>query len=230
MINCYLSHNCKKYKDNACLIDTFCIRKFKEDSLFDLGLISEDQRIRKSLVTLPDYDPPEENKRFKELQDIEKNIVSMIESGTNFYIYSSGCGNGKTAWSLRLAQSYIDKIWYDSDITCRVLYISVPKFLLELKSNISNKSSYIEHIQKYVMDCDLVIWDDIGSKGGTEFEIENMLSIINCRIDNKRSNIYTSNILPQNLDAIVGPRLGSRIRGMSHLIELRGVDKRGFSL
>ena len=33
-------------------------------------------------------------------------------------------------------------------------------------------NEYITHIKKYVTDCDLVVWDDIGTKIGTEFEID----------------------------------------------------------
>lgn len=227
-MSCYLSHNCKKFKSGTCDEGSFCIRKFKEDAIFDLSLISEEQRKRKNLVVFEDE--VTEAETFKYLGELEKIIHQKVLKGDNFFIYSIGCGNGKTAWSLRLAQSYVDHIWVSSDIGCKVLYISVPKFLLELKANISKKSSYIEHIQKYVLDCDLVIWDDIGSKGGTEFEVENMLSIINNRIDLSKSNIYTSNVPPQNLDQVIGPRLGSRVRGMSTLIQLTGCDKRGLKV
>lgn len=227
-MECYLSHNCKKYKNNECVDFDSCIRKFREDTLFDLGLIDLNQRTRIPLRVLPyPSDPIKEEENFSILSDIERNIIKFVQDGANLYIYSATCGNGKTAWSLRLAQSYIDKIWHNTEMTCKVLYISVPKFLLELKANISRPSTYIEHIHKYVLTADLVIWDDIGSKLGTEFEIENMLSIINNRLDNGKSNIYTSNIIPENLEQILGPRLSSRVLGMSKQINLLGRDKRG---
>ena len=63
-------------------------------------------------------------------------------------------------------------------IQCKFLFISVPKFFILLKDNITNKNDYIQHIRENITNCDLVIWDDIGTKVGTEFEIENMLNII----------------------------------------------------
>ena len=228
-MSCYLNYNCKKYKNNECLENDFCIRKFREDTLFELGLIEPNQRERIPLRVLPS-DSPKEEDNFSILSSIEKNILQFVQEGANLYIYSSTCGNGKTAWSLRLAQSYLDKIWHNTEITCKVLYISVPKFLLELKANISRPSAYIEHIHKYVLGADLVIWDDIGSKLGTEFEIENMLSIINNRLDSNKSNIYTSNVTPENLEQILGPRLSSRLLGMSKNINLLGRDKRGLKV
>lgn len=225
-MSCYLSYNCKKYKSNQCSDEEFCVRKFRQDAIFDLGLFSEKQRERFPMM-LYSTDPESESKFYNRLSEIEKNIFNEVQSGKNIYIYSVNCGNGKTAWSLRLAQSYVDKIWHNSEVDCKVLFISVPKFLLELKSNISQKSSYIEHIRKYVLTADLVIWDDIGSKTGTEFEIEHMLSLINNRLDCNKSNIYTSNITPESLESILGPRLSSRIKGLSELICFRGGDKRG---
>lgn len=228
-MSCYLSGKCKKYSNNQCTEESFCVRKFREDALFDLALIEDQQRI-----SIPMYvyntDPRSESEYFKRLSELEKNIYQEVKEGKNLYIYSENCGNGKTAWSLRLARSYVDRIWHDTEVTCKLLYISVPKFLLELKANISSPSKYIEHIYKYVRDVDLVIWDDIGSKCGTEFEIENMLSLINNRLDSGKSNIYTSNITPETLGQVLGPRLASRLVGMSELIHLMGSDKRGLKV
>lgn len=96
-----------------------------------------------------------------------------------------------------------------------------------LKDNISSKNDYITHIKEYVADCDVVIWDDIGTKVGTEFEIENLLNIISNRIDNGKTNIYTSNITPDMLQSRVGERLYSRVVNMSECVQLAGSDKRG---
>ncbi len=109
-----------------------------------------------------------------------------------------------------------------------MLFISVPRFLLELKSNISEKSEYVEHINNNVLDCDLVIWDDIATKLGTEFELSHLLSIIDTRINNGKSNMFTSNLSGVELNKALGDRLYSRIQNYSDVvIELQGKDKRG---
>ena len=46
-----------------------------------------------------------------------------------------------------------------------------------------------------VTKCDLVVWDDIGSKNGTEFEVSHLLSIIDQRINNGKSNIEFVNVV-----------------------------------
>lgn len=127
-----------------------------------------------------------------------------------------------------MVEAYFNKIWLKSDLKCRVLFISVPRFLLELKSNISEKSEYIEHINENILDCDLVIWDDIATKLGTEFELSHLLSIIDTRINNGKSNMYTSNLSGVELNKALGDRLYSRIQNYSdYVIELQGKDKRG---
>ena len=107
------------------------------------------------------------------------------------------------------------------------MFISVPRFLLELKSNISQKSEYIEEIEKSILDCDLVVWDDIGNKVGTEFEVSHLLSILDTRLNNNKSNIYTSNLNQEDLHSFLGDRLYSRVYNYSTCIEFVGRDKRG---
>lgn len=220
---CCVKYNCAKHRKGYVEQGIFCIKNFKMNSLYDLALMSERQR--QHIQLSPDRDGTDSDK-FSILKQYEEHVQEFVAQGKSLYIYSTNCGNGKTSWALRLAQSYLNSIWHSSSIECKVLFINVPKFFLKLKDNIGNTNEYITHIKKYVIDCDLVVWDDIGTKVGTEFEVENLLNIINNRIDNGKSNIYTSNILPEHLNQCLGERLYSRVVGLSHQIQLTGSDKR----
>ena len=221
---CYLKDTCVKCRRGDCQDNTFCIKLFKLDKLYDNALVSDKQRAHVNLRIDSDGTDRDE---FIRLQTIESDIENFIANGCNLYLYSTTCGNGKTSWAVRLLQKYFSKVWPSATIDCKALFINVPKFFLSLKDNISKHNEYIEHIKAHVADCDLVIWDDIGTKVGTEFEIENLLNIINNRIDNGKSNIYTSNMNPEQLKERVGERLYSRIVNLSTNIELHGMDKRG---
>lgn len=221
--SCFLKNKCAKYKRGNCTED-FCVKLFKENAIYDKGLFSNTQRV--SIPLYIDKDGTD-SEQFRRLQNIELDVENFVKSGVNLYLHSCRCGNGKTSWALRIAQAYVDRVWYKCDMSCKVLFISVPKFLILLKDNISSKNEYITHIKDVVADCDLVIWDDIGTKAGTEFEIENMLNIIDNRLCNGKSNIYTSNLRSNELLDSVGPRLHSRIVNRSVDIELMGSDKRG---
>lgn len=203
--NCYLQRGCKKYDNHECPVEgAFCIRLFKQDVLFDLSLLSESQR--KYFELRLDVSQ-QDREAFIQLKKIDSNINVFVETGQNLYICSSITGNGKTAWATRLIQSYIGKNWYRFDLVCKALFINVPRYLIELKANISSPSDYIKTIDENVLKADLVVFDDIGSKLGTEYEIEHLLSTINYRIDNQKSSIFTSNILPADLSSQIGPRL-----------------------
>ena len=219
--NCPFFDNC-----NHSDCDKFCIKFFKTSFYFDEGLIPDNKRVKYPLYIDKDC---KDEEAFLRLSQIEKDIVKYIEEGNNLYIYSKNPGNGKTSWAFRLLRSYINNIWFKRSLKPIVLFINVPKFLLELKANISEKSSYIEHILSCVKECDVVVWDDIGSKNGTEFEVSYLLSIIDDRLTNKKANIYTSNLNKEELHNLLGDRVYSRVYNYSECIEFYGKDKRGMT-
>lgn len=224
--DCYLQSSCKKFCNQQCgeQEELYCPRISKIDYLYNEALIPLKQRKRFPLRIDADGTDKEV---FLQLKAVEQNIEQFISTGSNLFIYSQTCGNGKTAWSIRLIQAHIENIWHKADLTCKALFISVPRYLLAIKNNISNKDEYAEHIQRYILEADLVVFDDIATKGITQFEAENLFSIIDTRINTGKSNIFTSNIIPAQLNDLLGPRLTSRIVNLSTVIQFRGQDKRG---
>jgi DNA replication protein DnaC len=181
---------------------------------------------QKKHITLRVDEDGTDLEQFKQLASIEQNILTFVNEGRNLYLHSANCGNGKSSWSLRLAEAYFNKIWVRTEVKCRVLFISVPRFLLALKDAISSKNAYVDYIKDNVLEADLVIWDDIAAKMGSEFELTHLLNIIDNRLALGKSNIYTSNLNRQQLYTALGERLTSRIANMSTDIELFGADKR----
>ena len=57
--------------------------------------------------------------------------------------------------------------------------------------------------------------------------MSHLLSIIDARLNNNKSNIYTSNLDREDLHSFLGDRLYSRIYNYSTCIEFVGKDKRG---
>ncbi len=224
--DCFLYDNCKKHKAGNCNTEDnqFCIKLFKLDYLYGESLLTQSQREYVALRIDADGTDREE---FMYLKGVENSIEDFVKDGKSIYIFSNTCGNGKTAWSIRLLQAYMNSIWHKCDLSCKALFINVPRFLLELKDNISNKSDYIEHIKENILKADIVVWDEVATKAVTQFEHEHLLSLINSRIDLGKSQIFTSNISPEHLEEVVGERLYSRIVNLSTVVEFRGADKRG---
>ena len=205
----------------------FCMRKYRLDCLYDYSLLTEKQRQVGKLFTDKDGTDLAE---FQKLAELEKNMDKFVEAGANLYLHSYNCGNGKTSWSIRLLIGYFNRIWFKSNFGCQAMFISVPRYLLGLKENISGHNEYAETINKYVLDADLIVWDDIATKMGTEFELNHLLNIINTRMDNGKANIFTSNLGAKELETSLGERLASRIYNKSIDIELHGADKRYLGL
>jgi DNA replication protein DnaC len=184
---------------------------------------------RKPITLVLDADKTD-REEFMYLASIEKQIETFVKEGHNLYLHSYTCGNGKSSWAVKLLQSYFNKIWHKSNFSCQGLFISVPRYLLELKARISGHSEYADFIDKYVLEADIVVWDDIAAKTGTEFELTHLLNLINSRMDAGKCNIFTSNLGRRELTAAVGERLASRISNLSYEVELHGADKRQLKL
>jgi DNA replication protein DnaC len=205
----------------------FCMKKCRLDCLYDNSQLTAVQRQLKVLYIDQDGTDRDE---FTKLSQIEKEVVRFVTEGHNLYIHSYICGNGKTSWALRILTSYFNKIWHKSNLGCQGLFISVPRYLLELKSNITNYSAYADFINKNVLEADIVVWDDIAAKTGSEFELNHLFNLINTRLDLGKCNIFTSNLGKKELSSALGERLASRIGNKSIEIELHGADKRALGL
>ena len=202
------------------------IKEFKLNYLYEAAGLSKQQREKRRLFADADgTDLPE----FKELAGISSDMARFVESGESLYLHSPNCGNGKTSWALRLMQCYFEQRCLSLSLGCHGLFVSVPRYLREVKENISQRSDYIAEVRESVGKADLVIWDDIATKQASAFDAEQLLSLIDERIASGKANIYTSNLRDDELHLFIGDRLASRISGSTYNIELHGSDKRGIA-
>lgn len=218
--NCFLKDNCKKLHCNDA---NGCLILYKLNYLYDTAGVSE--KLRKRIELRIDSDGTDYYE-FSKLTEIQSDIVNFVESGKQLYIHSSQAGNGKTSWAIRLLQSYFNRIWLKTELRCRALFIHVPSFLVALKEDISVRSDKMKKLKEDIRNCDLVIWDDIATKSSTVFEADNLLSMIDTRINSGKCNIFTSNLNDNELHEALGDRLASRISNLSINIEFNGGDKR----
>lgn len=159
---------------------------------------------------------------YNKLHNIKLNINDFVKDGKNLYICSNTCGNGKTSWAVKLMLKYFDLTWPNSYDVTRGLFVHVPTLFIDLKK-FGNIPEYVNRIK----DADLVIWDDLAFGNMTEYEHEQLLQFIDYRINDCKSNIFTSNIT--NYDTLIksiGNRLASRIYNGSEIIQFNGKDFR----
>lgn len=171
----------------------------------------------------------EDIETFKELQDIKNNIVDFVNQGKNLFIYSSSVGNGKTTWSTKLLKEYIEQV---SGImfknNCPALFINVSNFLNKKKLAITNKDLVpeVQDLEQKILSAKLVVFDDLGVKDVSSYELNSLYYWIDERTSNLRSCIYTSNLSPQALSMILDSRIYSRVVNYSEVKEIKAGDFR----
>lgn len=219
-MECWLYNNCN-HKDCE---KPFCLRKYKLDCLYRAALLPEISR--QPMVLNIDAAPKNDYEAFIRLANIEQNIDIFVNESNNLFLHSSVCGNGKTSWAIRLLRAYLNKIWAQTTLDCHALFISVPKLLTEFKVDFGKNSEYINYIVDNTEKADIVVWDDIAAKIGTDYEINKLFTFIDYRVSHGKTNIYTTNLPASAISVALGERLKSRICDASVEIELVGSDKR----
>ena len=90
----------------------------------------------------------------------------------------------------------------------------------------NKKDEEFEDMKKQLLKVDLVIWDDIAAGKLSDYDHTNLLTYIDQRKLNGKSNIYTGNLDRSELTDAVGNRLKSRIWNDSSTVQIFGKDRR----
>lgn len=162
-------------------------------------------------------------KAFKSLAEIKDDILNFVVNGECLYIFSEYTGNGKTSWSIKLLLKYFDCIWAGNGFRVRGYFQHVPTLFNTLK----DFSKSHETLKNTLATVDVVVWDDIASTKISDYDQQQLLTLIDARVSEGLSNIYTGNIISHEaLTKAVGDRLSSRIWNLSTLVEFKGKDRR----
>ena len=101
-------------------------------------------------------------------------------------------------------------------------------FVLEdIFNTLKDFSNNHDALKWMLKKADIVIWDDVAATKLSDYDIMQLLTILDERIDCGKTNIYTSNITSMRLlESVIGSRLASRIWNNSTIIEFKGKDRR----
>ena len=162
-------------------------------------------------------------KAFRELAEIKEDILNFVTNGESLYIYSEYTGNGKTSWAIKLLLKYFDTIWAGNGFRVRGYFQHVPTLFNTLKD--FNRSH--DALKHTLETADLVVWDDIAAAKLSDYDIQQLLILIDARVSEGLANIYTGNLTSHEaLQKAVGDRLASRIWNVSTRIKFIGKDRR----
>lgn len=194
-----------------------CIRYLEMRYLIDNSGIPKNRQYPQELQAGIDYDA------FVELSNIKSDIDSFVANGNNLYICSKETGNGKTSWAIKILLKYFDYIWAGNGFRVRGYFQHVPTFLNTLKD--FDKSH--DALKNALENADLVVWDDIASGKLSDYDLNQLLIILDRRMLDCKSNIFTGNLTSyDSVERALGNRLASRIWNNSRIIEFKGRDRR----
>ena len=197
-----------------------CIRYLEMTSLLEKSQIPQN---RWKPVSLSPDDCDYE--AFCALADIKDEIGKFVSAGQNLYIFSDKTGNGKTSWAIKLMLKYFDTVWAGSGFRCRGVFLHVPTLLTRLK-NFEMSDPQLDELKTILPTVDLVVWDDVASTNLSNYDHSQLITYIDQRTLNTKSNIFTGNLRQQGIERSLGARLASRVWNASTRIELKGGDKR----
>ena len=166
----------------------------------------------------------EDRNSYIQLSRIRESIVQFVEEHKNLYICGKNAGNGKTSWAIRMLHTYFHYCCEGNYENLLGMFVNTTDLLLKLKDfNNPLSAKYLHNLE----NVDLVVFDDVGITGLSQYDYTQFFNIINKRMMAEKSNIFTSNITTlEELEEIFGSRLASRIYTASEIIELKGMDMR----
>lgn len=194
-----------------------CIRYAEMKFLMDHSGIP---KVRQKPICL---DPGVDYNAFCELADIKDSITDYVNDGNHLYICSNETGNGKTSWAIKLLLKYFDSVWAGNGFRVRGYFQHVPTLLNTLKDFSTNH----DVLKNTLENVDIVVWDDIAGAKLSDYDIQQLLILIDSRVLEEKTNIYTGNLTSyESLEKALGSRLASRVWNCSRIIKFRGKDRR----
>lgn len=186
-MKCYASDYCQKDKSSC---SDVCGGYRVLRALYNLSRIPE--RYRYTIALKPENG--EDLEAFTVLDNYKNDVLSMVDEGRGLYIWGKSTGNGKTSWACKIMSYFFRKIAFNTGLENEGLYIFLPTFLEDLRDNYDNKDPEFDEILRMIKTCRLLIIDDIGAERVTDWVRERMVSIINTRVSNNLTTIYTSSL------------------------------------
>ena len=223
-------HTCEKCKDTGYIDGKMCdcMKKLLKDT-------ANEQLNRISPLSLSDFDsfsleyyskiPPKENMKspYEQMSGVLANCKKYAENfshDSNSLLFQGAPGLGKTHLSLAIAKSAIDKGY-------GVIYVSAPAMLLKIENErFGNRDNAKNDTEQLIMNCDLLIIDDLGTEFSTRFTVSAIYNIINSRMITSKPTIISTNLSVKELQEKYNDRTVSRIIGMLRRVEFVGTDVR----
>ena len=144
-------------------------------------------------------------KRMSSILEYCKCYAEDFDTDSESLYMHGATGLGKTHLSLAIANVVAEKGY-------RVIYDSAQNLLTSLEKERFSYSNSNER-ENEILDCDLLIIDDLGSEFSTQFTTAAIYNIINTRINRSKPVIISTNLTEKEIETKYTQRVTSRIIG-----------------
>lgn len=134
-------------------------------------------------------------------------------------MFMGGTGLGKTHLSLAIANVVINKGF-------SVIYGTAQNILRDLQNENFGRDDDLIYYERAVLNCDLLIIDDLGTEYKNAYTVACLYNIINSRMNAKLPTIISTNFSLDELEEKYDQRITSRITGGYSKLVLVGNDIR----
>lgn len=231
-----MHYTCEKCKDTGIVDDTYCtcvIELYEKLAAQELDQSIYFQDYTFDSFSLDYYKGQTYTGRNGNIQDCYASMKVVLESCQTYaerfsmnspsILMYGNTGLGKTHLSLAIAHNVLQKGY-------TVLYDSTINFMQHIEKEHFKENEENTDTLQTVLDCDLLVMDDLGTEMTTKFTQSILYTIINTRMNQKKPTIISTNLNPVQIKNRYEERIASRILYTYRVFLFAGKDVRELKL
>lgn len=222
-----LHYQCSKCKDTGYIGNKKCscyksklVKLYYETSKLEINLSKCNFNNFNIELFSSEYNNKYKNSQRKNMENIYEYIVGSylpnFNTDNSNLLFFGESGTGKTFLSWCVAKELLDRGYL-------VIYKTSNDLIRDLRDISFNNNSMLEDL---LINCDLLIIDDLGAEQVTDFSTNELFNLINKKLLNNKKMLISTNLSLPDIDNIYTTRIYSRMVGNFKLVKFYGDDIR----